>query len=268
MLELKSIQIIYNMSDCRKLIKNIQELCLDIQPLLEKGNYIEGEKTQLYKEKKNEILRNFEELGKLRRRFVEDFDYRKSISTTCALIEFKSSEQQSQFLRYFENPDMNFLSSMCSSEKKITYLDEEVTVSRAPEPSDFNWSNCEIKFSYLRYGCIWVITMLILYTAYALVSYTQTLEFVKSSVGALTSVIIQVFNRIIWISLSFLVTFEYQNTKTDAIISLMKKSIFAQVMNVVFAPMISKFLNSKPLYGENSVSSASIQYQFIMFFFC
>ena len=30
MLELKSIQIIYNMSDCRKLIKNIQELCLDI----------------------------------------------------------------------------------------------------------------------------------------------------------------------------------------------------------------------------------------------
>ena len=46
----------------------------------------------------------------------------------------------------------------------------------------------------------------------------------------------------------------------------MKKSIFAQVMNVVLAPMISKFLNNKPLYGENSVSSGSIQYQFIMFF--
>ena len=114
---------------------------------------------------------------------------------------------------------------------------------------------------------IWGITIVILYMAYALVSYTQTLDILKNQTGFLTSIIIQVFNRIIWISLSFLVTFEYQNTKTDSIVSLMKKSIFAQIMNVVLAPMISKFLNNKPLYGENSLSSASILYQFIMFIF-
>lgn len=91
--------------------------------------------------------------------------------------------------------------------------------------------------------------MVILYAAYALVSYLQTIDYVKRSASILISVIIQVFNRIIWFSLSFLVTLEYNNTKTDSIISLMKKSIFAQVINVIVAPMIGKFLNKKALYG-------------------
>lgn len=264
-LDLKSIQIIYNMSECRNLIQEIQKQCLGIEPLLV-GNTVPGELMEEYKEKKNNILNGIESLKKLRGRFLEDPEYRRSISTTCVLIEFKSSEQQKEFLNYFESTQMNALEVLCETNRKIEYMDEQLIFSRAPEPSDFNWSNCEIKFSYLRYTIIWAITMLILYTAYALVSYTQTLNFIKSSLSALTSIIIQVFNRIIWISLSYLVTFEYQNTKTDAITSLMKKSIFAQVMNVVLAPMISKFLNDKPLYGENSVSSGSLQYQFIMFF--
>ena len=46
----------------------------------------------------------------------------------------------------------------------------------------------------------------------------------------------------------------------------MKKSIFAQVMNVIVAPMIGKFLNNKPIYGENSVSLSALFYQFVMFF--
>lgn len=46
----------------------------------------------------------------------------------------------------------------------------------------------------------------------------------------------------------------------------MKKSIFAQVMNVIVAPMIGKFLNEKPIYGESSVSLSALFYQFVMFF--
>ena len=49
--------------------------------------------------------------------------------------------------------------------------------------------------------------MLILYIAYALISYLQTTDFVKNSAGILISIILQIFNRIIWLSLSFLVTF-------------------------------------------------------------
>lgn len=46
----------------------------------------------------------------------------------------------------------------------------------------------------------------------------------------------------------------------------MKKSIFAQIINVVVAPMIGKFLNNKPLYGEVSISINAMSYQFVMFF--
>ena len=81
----------------------------------------------------------------------------------------------------------------------------------------------------------------------------------------MVSVVLQIFNRIIWISLSNLVSFEYHNTKTEAMISLMKKSIFAQVMNVIVTPLFLKFFNNKSLYGDGSVSSTMFTYQFIMF---
>ena len=92
--------------------------------------------------------------------------------------------------------------------------------------------------------------MLILYIGYALISYVQTLEFVQSTEGMITSTMLQLFNRVIWLELSWLVTYEYNNTKTEAIISLMKKSMIAQAMNIIITPVISKFVNNKSLYGN------------------
>ena len=112
---------------------------------------------------------------------------------------------------------------------------------------------------------IWVATMFLLYACYALISYTNTIDFVRETEGVLVSFVLQLFNRIIWLSLSSLVSFEYQNTKTEAMISLMKKSIFAQVMNVIVIPIFLKFFNNKPLYGESSLASTMLTYQFIMF---
>ena len=45
----------------------------------------------------------------------------------------------------------------------------------------------------------------------------------------------------------------------------MKKSIFAQVINVIVIPIFLKFVNDKPLYGDGSLSSTMLTYQFIMF---
>ncbi len=94
------------------------------------------------------------------------------------------------------------------------------------------------------------MTILILYIGYALISYVQTLDFVKTTEGIITSTILQLFNRVIWLQLSWLVTYEYNNTKTESIISLMKKSMIAQAMNIIITPVISKFLNEKDLYGN------------------
>lgn len=46
----------------------------------------------------------------------------------------------------------------------------------------------------------------------------------------------------------------------------MKKSIFAQVMNVIVIPIFLKFFNNRPLYGDGSLSSTILVFQFIMFF--
>ena len=56
--------------------------------------------------------------------------------------------------------------------------------------------------------------MFLLYACYALISYTNTIDFIRKTEGILVSVVLQLFNRIIWLSLSSLVSFEYQNTKT------------------------------------------------------
>ena len=46
----------------------------------------------------------------------------------------------------------------------------------------------------------------------------------------------------------------------------MKKSIFAQLINVILTPIINMYVNNKPLFGEGSLSAMVLNYQFIMFF--
>ena len=46
----------------------------------------------------------------------------------------------------------------------------------------------------------------------------------------------------------------------------MKKSIFAQLINVILTPIINMYANNKPLFGEGSLSAMVLNYQFIMFF--
>ena len=47
--------------------------------------------------------------------------------------------------------------------------------------------------------------------------------------------------------------------------SLMKKSIFAQALNIIVGPMITTFVNRKSFYGTNGLANIVLYYQFIMF---
>lgn len=44
----------------------------------------------------------------------------------------------------------------------------------------------------------------------------------------------------------------------------MKKSIFAQALNIIVNPMISKFVNNRPLYGQNGVAEMALIYHLVM----
>ena len=146
----------------------------------------------------------------------------------------------------------------------VLFNSNSLNIGRAPEPSDINWSNCEKPHSHLRGAMIWVMTFFILYSGYSLISFVQTLEFVRTTEGVLTSIILQLFNRVIWLEISWLVTYENNTTKTNAIISLMKKSMIAQVLNIIITPVISKFVNDKEIYGNYGLSGMALTYQFVM----
>lgn len=111
---------------------------------------------------------------------------------------------------------------------------------------------------------IWLLTMLILYIGYAVISFVQTLDFVKESEGMIISIMLQLFNRVIWLELSVVVAYECNNTKTESIISLMKKAMIAQAINIICTPMISKFVNNKSLYGYEGLSAMALTYQLVM----
>lgn len=146
----------------------------------------------------------------------------------------------------------------------ILFKGKRLVIKRAPEPSDIMWNNCEKNVSVFRSIMIWLSVLMVLYVGYAIISYSQTLPFVRLSVGIVASAILQLFNRLIWLILSFLVTYEHNNTKTEAMISLMKKSILAQAINIIVTPMISKFVNGRALYGDMGVSGMALTYQFVM----
>lgn len=106
--------------------------------------------------------------------------------------------------------------------------------------------------------------MVILYSGYALVSYIQTLQVLKQLDHVLSTIVLQLLNRLIWFWLSIVVTYEQNNTKTDNIISSMKKSIIAQTINIIVNPILAIFVNQKGLYGVNGLSGMALTYQIIM----
>jgi hypothetical protein len=111
------------------------------------------------------------------------------------------------------------------------------------------------------------MTFIILTISYTSIHFLRTSSLFTSSSMYLTVLVIQLFNRIIWNSLQFLVGYEYNNSKTEAIISLMKKSIIAQVINIIVSPLIFNFfVNNNNIYGFKGLSGVVLIFQFLMFF--
>ena len=123
-------------------------------------------------------------------------------------------------------------------------------ITRAPEPSDINWLNCEKQHSYMRNLAIMGVTVIFLYGGYSLIVLIQLTEFFKSLNVFMIPIVLQLFNRVIWILLGYLVPYEYNNTKTDAIVSLMKKSMIAQALNIIITPIASIYFNGKSIFGH------------------
>lgn len=78
------------------------------------------------------------------------------------------------------------------------------------------------------------------------------------------TIVLQLINRLIWFWLSIIISFESNNTKTEAIISSMTKSIIAQTINIIINPIIATFVNEKDLFGSSGLAGMAVTYQIVM----
>lgn len=142
-------------------------------------------------------------------------------------------------------------------------------ITRAPEPSDINWLNCEKKNSYKRVALVWLIALLMVCVSFGFLTLIRYLRSTFSSLEALSilvSISLQAFNRIIWNTLVSAVGLEQNNTSTDNVISIMSKGAFAQTINVLVLPLIFNYVLKKNLYGNEGLIASTLDYHFTFFF--
>ena len=96
------------------------------------------------------LKQTYELLVDLRKKFLNDSEFRKSISTTCCIIEFEEQHMKKRLLQHFGIEKMSILKQVQTKIKKIfnpeskdiIFKGNVIKIERAPEPSDILWTNC------------------------------------------------------------------------------------------------------------------------------
>ena len=193
-----------------------------------------------------------------------------------AFVEFYDSNQQTEFLKRMKKSS-KFLGQITQEvfyklfphKDSLLFKGSSIKISRAPEPSDILWSNCEKKFSFKRLILVWLMTFLMIsisFGALVLIGFLRKTFPALNSLSILISISLQLFNRIIWNTLVALVSLENNNTKTDMIVSVMTKSSFAAAINVILLPIITNILLKNNLYGPEGLIGIVLDYQFTSLF--
>lgn len=156
-----------------------------------------------------------------------------------------------------------------SEEDSYVFKGNNIRITRAPQPSDINWLNCQKKNSYKRIALVWFIALLMVAISFGFLTVIRILRntfSVLQSISIIVSISLQAFNRIIWNTLISAVSLEQNNTKTDNVISIMSKGAFAQAINVLVVPLIFNYIMRKNLYGPEGLINSSLDYHFTFFF--
>lgn len=151
---MKSIQIVYNMEFCREIIFSIYGECLSVDYYLVKEKpkdktrmLIKAENVQKYQDAKQKIKNLYELLIDLRKKFINDSQFRKGLATDCAIIQFKSQKIAKLIVEYFGSEKVGMIKQIKTSIKKclkivdnnLLFKGEQLKIVRAPQPSDMLW---------------------------------------------------------------------------------------------------------------------------------
>jgi len=89
-------------------------------------------------------------MSNLRKKFLNDEEFRKKISTTCCIIEFSDIKYAKAVIERYGKDKIGFLKRIqykllkcCFPKaKNIVFHGKVLVIERAPEPSDLIWLNC------------------------------------------------------------------------------------------------------------------------------
>lgn len=141
---------------------------------------------------------------------------------------------------------------------------------KAPEPSDIFWDHCEEKVKKRRVFVAWVINILLMSCSFGAQMIVREIKIAHpeiSELGIISIFTLNLFNRIIWNILLFVIFIEQNHTKTDNITSAMNKSYISQVMNIILIPIILNLVLKFSIDGPSGLAGAIHDYQITAFFF-
>ena len=163
------------------------------------------------------------------------------------------------------------IESLCFDEEKaVTFKGHNITFYRAPEPSDINWINAEKKLNGLKVLAVWSINIFLIgltFGSLMLYRYLASISPTLAKAGFIKIILLNLFNRLIWNILNYVISFEDDKTKTESIISVMNKSYVAQSFNIIILPIIMSLVFADDLNGAGGLAGSVHDYQLTVFLF-
>lgn len=221
-----------------------------------------------------QLIKSMIKIEEYRDKFINNQEFRQDLATDIAFIEFNDANDQVDILKQIKQYRITILGELKeyimskifkNSEDSYIFKGNNIRITRAPEPSDINWSNCQKKNSYKRIALVWLIALIMVGISFGfltLIRFLRTTFTVLESLSILVSISLQAFNRIIWNTLISVISIEQNNTKTDNIISIMSKGAFAQAINVLVLPLIFNYVIRVNIFGSEGLISSTIDYHF------
>lgn len=130
------------------------------------------------------MKQTYELLLDLRKKFLNDAEFRKKISTTCCIIEFYNQKKRKLILKHFGKQKVGIVKKIQMRIKKmfgfggkdLIFKGKVLSIERAPKPSDILWTNCEKNFQFRRVFFIFVSTFLIVIASFAMLVGLEYLQ--------------------------------------------------------------------------------------------
>lgn len=94
------------------------------------------------------LMESLESLEDLRKKFLNEIEYRKALATTCCLVEFGTEESQKRFIKEYGNKKFGVLDEIGAWWNRVVRKSPGrsqqlkgrlIQIERAPEPEDLLW---------------------------------------------------------------------------------------------------------------------------------